>query len=484
MHGFNSRGSAVPLGVYAPEGRFGRLLPQLDARTPTGQAVAEQMGAAGGCMDAGLEDGSRDSPVLAAGVTYLAQFIDHNLDFDPTSSLEQQSDPAALSNFRTPALDLANLYGLGPVVSPHLYDSTSSGTKLLCGDHDLARNSQGTALIGDPRNDENLLVAQLHYAFIKCHNAIVDGLTAGKFTDAFGAPATTNTTTEDLENSIFLAAQQLFRWHYQWMIVHEFLPLICGIDIVQDVVRHGPRFYRPPRGHQPYMPVEFSVCAYRFGHATIRSRYIVNNAETLNLFPTNPGAPTTPRTDLRGGPVTPAFAVDFSKFFDRNPAQPAQRAKRIEPQINTLLLDLPNSVLPTFVAAPERSLATRNLQRSESLMLPSGPDVARVLGTARILGPADLRGIAAELGNKTIPLSDDQLRHVYLWYYLLAELFSQYRGDRLGDTAARIVAETFIGVLNGDALSYLSLYPNWTPTLPSEIEGNFTIVDILNLAGV
>ncbi|MFZ3235515.1 MAG: hypothetical protein WA184_09120, partial [Stellaceae bacterium] len=121
MHGFNSRGSAVPLGVYAPEGRFGRLLPQLDARAPTGAALAAQMGAAGGCMDAGLEDGSRDSPALPAGITYLAQFLDHDLDFDPTSSLERQSDPAALSNFRTPAFDLDNIYGAGPVVNPQLY---------------------------------------------------------------------------------------------------------------------------------------------------------------------------------------------------------------------------------------------------------------------------------------------------------------------------------------------------------------------------
>jgi Animal haem peroxidase len=443
MHGFTSRGSYVPLGVYTPEGRFGRLLPQLDARTPTRPNVAAAMGAAGGCMDSGLEDGTRDSPALAAGFTFLSQFFDNDLDFDPTSSLERQVDPSALSNFRTPAFDLDNIYGAGPAANPHLYDNTSPGTKLLVGASDLARTSRGTALIGDPRNDENMVLAQVQMAFLKCHNTIVDHLVAGSFIDVFGAPAKTNTTAEDLENSIFIAAQQLMRWHYQWMIVHEFLPLFCGTDIVEDVLKHGPRFFHPDDAHQPFIPVEFSVAAYRFGHATIRSRYAVNATYTLNLFPANPGAPTSSRTDLRGGPVDPAYAVDFSKFFDRNPASPAQRAKRIEPQINTLLVDLPNSVLP-----------------------------------------ADLRAIANELGGKTIPLSDDQLREVYLWYYLLAESFSQYGGDRLGDTAARIVAETFIGVLDADALSYRSMYPGWTPTLPAKIAGTFTIVDFLNLAGV
>lgn len=79
-------------------------------------------------MDSGLEDGTRDSPAIAAGFTFLAQFIDHDLDFDPTSSLERQSDPAAISNFRTPAFDLDNIYGSGPSASPHLYDNTSPTT--------------------------------------------------------------------------------------------------------------------------------------------------------------------------------------------------------------------------------------------------------------------------------------------------------------------------------------------------------------------
>jgi Animal haem peroxidase len=485
MHGFTARGSNVPDGILAPEGRFGRLFPTLSPRAPTGEKLTETMGAVGGPMDAGTA--SNLSTTLPAGFTFLAQFLDHDLDFDPTSSLERQADPNAITNFRTPALDLDNVYASGPMATPYIYDNSapSNGDKLLVNGTDLARNSQGKALIGDPRNDENLIVSQLELAFMKCHNAIVDGLKAGTFKDVFGAPALTNEDTSGGESTVFLAAQQLLRWHYQWMVIHEFLPLLCGSAVVNDVLRNGPRFFLPSKKYEPFIPVEFSVAAYRFGHATVRASYDINAAHlAVPLFPTNPAAATMPRTDLRGGPVDPTFAIEWSRFFERDPVNPPQMAKRIEPLLNTLLLDLPNTVIPANVVVPLRSLATRNLFRSEALMVPAGQDVARIIGVAEPLEPADLRLVAKTIGNKTLPLSDEQLRSCYLWYYLLSEAFHQTSGNQLGETGARIVAEVFVGVIDADGLSYRNMYPKWTPTLPRVTPGTFTIVDILNLAGV
>lgn len=190
------------------------------------------------------------------------------------------------------------------------------------------------------------------------------------------------------------------------------------------------------------------------------------------------------RTDLRSGPVGPSYQIDWARFFNRDPAHPPQKAKRIEPLLNTLLLDLPNGVIPANVTVPLRSLATRNLLRSEALMVPSGQDVARALG-ANALKAADLRMIAMNAGsNKALPLSDEQLDECYLWYYLLAEAYHDHRGDSLGEAGSRIIAEVFIRVIDADAMTYRNMYPKWTPTLPSTQPGTFTIVDLLNLAGV
>ena len=491
MHGFDTRGNSVPAGILVPTGRFGRLFPNLDARPATGDALADPMGAAGGPMDSGATAGdeSHDSMTMPAGFTFLAQFLDHDLDFDPTSSIERQADPNAITNFRTPSLDLDNVYAAGPMATPYIYDQPAAEKLLLDPTNpDLARNPQGKALIGDPRNDENMIISQLERAFMKCHNVIVDGLEAGIFNDVFGNPAKTNEDTTGGESTVFLAAQQLLRWHYQWIVIHEFLPLICGQAIVDDILKNGPRFYRPSGEQEPFIPVEFSVAAYRFGHPTVRAFYDLNAAHlAVPLFPTNPAAPAptdTGRTDLRSGPVGPAFQIDWARFFDRDPAHPPQKAKRIEPLLNTLLLDLPNGVIPSNVIMPLRSLATRNLLRSEALMVPSGQDVARVVG-ANVLKAADLRGIAESAGStKALPLSDEQLDDCYLWYYLLAEAYHDFKGGRLGETGARIVAEVFVGVIDADGMTYRNMYPKWVPTLPSALPGTFKIVDLLNLAGV
>ena len=133
-----------------------------------------------------------DNPRIPAGYTYLGQFVDHDITFDPTSKLRGHNDPRTLANFRTPRFDLDSLYGSGPKDQPFLYDWSSErhpGVKLLVGASsgegsitaDLPRNAQGRALIGDARNDENLAVSAMHAAFLKFHNAILDNGAASSF---------------------------------------------------------------------------------------------------------------------------------------------------------------------------------------------------------------------------------------------------------------------------------------------------------------
>ena len=485
-HGTLLSGIEVPHGDDSPAGRFGRMFPALPARRPTGLHEAELFGLPGGKMDAGQTTKQEENPNLFAGFTFLGQFVDHNITFDPTSVLGQAADVNALTDFRPPRLDLANLYGSGPTVQPYLYDPDSHGTRLAhsADGVDLARTSANVALIGDPRNDENMLLAQLHLAMIKFHNALVDGLRNGKFSNVFGqflpskppneppteqpgVPLGRLLDVSTYYDEVFACAQELASWHYQWIIVHEFLPLVADPAVVAEVERDGPRFFHP--GNHPFMPVEFSAAGFRaVGHPTVRSSYQVNARFSGKIFPDNPNAPSTPRRDLRGGPVDAADAVDFSFFFPTDPAREPQHAKKFQAKLNTQLLDLPVSAVPGSqqgaLARPVASLAVRNLLRSEALELPSGQDVARKVGET--------------------PLTDAQLDStgpIYLWYYLLKEAEVHGNTRHLGPVGSRIVAETLIGLLDADPNSYRSAYPKWRPTLGN---GTFTIVDLLRLADV
>ncbi|MGH3685444.1 MAG: peroxidase family protein [Pseudonocardiaceae bacterium] len=485
QHGFAVRGLDVPRGVNPPTGRFGRMFPTLDPRPPAGLALAERFGLPGGLMDGGETTHSQDSPTMDAGFTFFGQFIDHNITFDVTGQLGRQVDPRAVRNFRPPMLDLDHLYGSGPVANPHLYDTVSHNTKLVLSPDgvDFGRTSAGVALIGDPRNDENLLLNQVHLAFIKFHNRVVDALVAGEITDVFGdpfpsapdpTPPPPNASIDELlsvrtyYDELFAKAQQIVRWHYQWIIVHEYLPIVCGQDSVDRVNHDGLQFYTPDGN--PFIPVEFAVAAFRFMHPTIRSEYIINDKHTLPLFPldfTDPLPPPDQRTDLRGGPVVQEFAVDFSHFFAIDGDQRPQRARRIEARINTRLLDLPAITdVPAEIARQLRSLAVRNLLRSEAQELPSAQDIARKIGQA--------------------PLSDAELGTtgpIYLWYYILKEADLQHNGGRLGAVGALIVTEVLLGLLDADPISYRSVYPIWTPTL-ADSEGRFGIAELLRFAGV
>lgn len=485
-HGSSLRGLTVPQGGTVVAGSFGRMFPTLEPRRPTGLDLARKFGLPGGLMDGGQTTDGQENPNFPAGFTYFGQFIDHDLTLDATSALDRRSDPSGLTDFRSPRLDLDSVYGNGPVVSPYLYDQKSHQTKLThsADGVDLGRTAAGTALIGDPRNDENLILAQLHLAIIKFHNQVVDKLRDGTIGDAFGQflppkppdepeteqPGATLDQLLDVDNyynTVFTAAQRLVRWHYQWIIVHEFLPIIADPTIVHDVEKNGPRFFRP--GDRPFIPAEFAVAAYRFGHPTIRSSYRINENFAAKIFPDDPDAATAPRMDLRGGPVDAAHAVDWTFFFAVTPGRTPQFAKKMTATLNTQLLDLPVSAVPGAkegaLARPVASLAVRNLLRSESQGLPSGQDVARKIGE--------------------IPLTDEQLDTsgpIYLWYYLLKEAEVLAGGAHLGPVGSRLVAEVLIGLLDADPTSYRSAYPEWRPTLGKH--GEFGIADLLRFADV
>jgi hypothetical protein len=490
-HGHAELGTRTPRSVFYDRGRFGRLFPTLPpfaADTPTVRAALAELGAKGGPMDAGddlsdpialITDSAKsannpDNPAMPAGFTFLGQFLDHDMTFDPTSSLARRQDPDAIGNFRVPALDLDSVYGGGPVASPHLYDATvdSGRTTFLVEDipgseavsvdgaarSDVPRNSQQTALLGDPRNDENLVVSQLQRAFLGFHNRVLADVRAD-----LGATATTQ--------ELFAEAQRSVRWHYQWLVIHEFLAATVGADVVDDVLGNGPAYFH--WRNEPYIPVEFSVAAYRFGHSQVRPSYRANFGTSASdvqqqffalIFDPSAADPADP-ADLRGGRRAPRRFIDWQTFFDFGDGR-VRHNKRIDTTLSTPLFELLGQP-----AGEPVSLATRNLLRNLVMEVPSGQRVAAAM---------QLPALAATDLDDLAPLG--LVHRTPLWFYVLREAEVVAGGERLGPVGGRIVAEVIIGLLLGDHQSYLRLDPDWTPSYGTG--DTFATADLLRSAGV
>jgi hypothetical protein len=323
---------------------------------------------------------------------------------------------------------------------------------------DLPRNSQNTALIGDPRNDENLVVSQFHRAVLGFHNKVVADL---KLDVGAGYTA----------GEIFAEAQRVVRWHYQWLVIHDFLVSTVGNELVDDVLSKGPRHFK--WRNDPYIPVEFSVGAYRFGHSQVRPSYRANfgtsatdPAQQFFAMIFDPAAPdASDPADLRGARRASRRFIDWQTFFDFGDGR-VRRNKKIDTTLSTPLFDLMGQPPGDPV-----SLATRNLLRSLTMEVPSGQRVAKAMKLP-MLAAADLDDL------KPFKLSE----RTPLWFYVLREAEVTADGEQLGPVGGRIVTEVIIGLIKGDRQSYLRQEPDWTPTYGAD--ESFTTVDLLNAAEV
>jgi hypothetical protein len=423
-----------------------------------------------------------DNITMTAGSTFVGQFVDHDITFDQTSQLGIPQNPLISPNTRTPALDLDSVFGGGPGLRPDLYARNPDGTvgpKLLIGSggvhEDVPRIDNGdgtfTAILGDPRNDENVMIAGLHCAHILFYNRVLDELgehDLGIFPSA-----------GDDEPSgpyvAFLIAREVTLWHYQWLLVNEHLVQIAGQDVVNDVLRHGNRFYRPP-AFDAFMPIEFGAAAYRFGHSMVRPSYRANFTSGTGDS-TNPLAdpffalvfdPTEKdfdgpvgydRDDLLGGYPAPRRYVGWQTFFDLGDGQ-VKNNKKVDTTISSVLFDLPTPAIAPHTQTSPDVLPQRNLLRQLTWGLPSGQAIADAMG-AEMLSAGEL----SDIGGIYPPFATS----TPLWYYILAEAKAMVDGAHLGPVGGRIVAETLIGLLRADPSSYLSVYPGFVPFLGTDL---------------
>ena len=429
--------------------RFGRLFPKLSpAYIPI--HTLEAIGRKGGPMDGKSKNDRTDT--VPVGMVFFGQFVDHDITLDASTTFDSVvDDPGEIANVRTPTLDLDCIYGVGPEAQPYLYEQAGAfaGAKLLTGsdnpgqagerDHDLLRSPNGRAMIGDPRNDENRIISQLQLAIIRFHNHVCDTLHAENGFEG---------------EELYEHAREETTWHYQWAVVNDFLAAMCGRPVVERILGCGRAHYC---GDTPFIPIEFSVAAYRFGHSMIPMEIQVQKGKSsLELF----GAILGGGFDALG---TPDGVVDWHELLFTPANRQVERAQKLDLLLAGDLLDLP------FITNAENSLATRNLLRGNAFLLPGGEKVAEAIGC----DPKWTAKVKKRIAKLSDAVDGSLSEHgVPLWLWILAEAEvigreesdgSTKEGEALGPVGATIVAETIIGLLENDDHSYLGSNRNWSP---------------------
>ena len=449
---------------------FGDLADDPENRLPEVGETREALALLGQAM---AEDSSSEESGIPAAYTYFGQFIDHDITktvFDESLQppggpdiirdealrpLSREKVVELVSNARTASLDLDSVYagmaleavqpdgtfrlgevspsGFGPIQTADRHHDLPRRDLIPNPQTEAEQERDRQALIGDPRNDENLLVAQLHVAVLRSHNKLVTerGMTGEQ-------------------------AQTAVRRRYQWSVLHDFLPRVCDRSVLDDVLENGPSIWRVATKAELFIPVEFSGAAYRFGHSMIRGEYSHNATfspppgrvrATFNFFFTftalsgdlQPG--NGPNQQFRTLPDN--WPIEWHRFFGTG-AQPASinPARRIDANLTPelgLLRDLQGMPVQDVMGR----LAARNLLRGYLLGLPTGQAAARRLGLQPL--SEDTLRTATPSGLKERIEAAGLLKRTPLWFYILAEAGdpSGPDGQHLGPVGSRIVAETF-----------------------------------------
>jgi hypothetical protein len=431
--------------TWAAQSDFVRMFPKLVPFEPPDAALA----AHGACLPepcGGASTGPMVDPNLdadnsprgtPAGFTYFGQFVDHDITRDENPLPDATFPIGQLDNVRNAKLDLDSVYGTGSV------RDTTNPAKMAIGPDggDLPRAPDGRALIADSRNDENMIIAQLHLAVLRFHNAMVDtGLS-------------------------FEGAQRETINYYQWVVAHDFLPRVLHPDYANAVLEgRRNKFFMPGNPSDPNLPIEWAVAGYRFGHSMVRLAYrVVAPTVTVPLPPNVQVFNGTP-ADLSGGrPIPLDRRIHWPNFVPiEGFPSPINISRKIDALLSRGLFQLP--VGPAIPGGP-RSLASRNIIRAKRYQLPSGQDVAHALGVP-------------QLTNAQVGINDAAFGGAApLWVYLLAESGVNFNGAHLGPVGSLLVSEVFGGMLQLDTESIMR--QRWTPAM-----GDFTLGEFLQAAGV
>jgi heme peroxidase len=462
------RASSEFAGFKGRRSTYGYLANYLDPWTPPVEPGTSRREAIRRLADTDRYGTSPENAKIPAAYTFFGQFVTHDVTFD--TRFDPRAGGGVHRNLRTPALDLDSVYGRGPLAQPYLYELDNPSrfcvSRNEVGELDLPRNNdrsvahasagdpasrRRSALIGDPRNDENVPVSQLHLAFLRFHNACID------------------------RGASFDEARRLTTWHYQWVLVHDYLNKLCGSDVDKKLREPSSmRLRKLSTQRLPLLPFEFTFAAFRFGHSTVCQEYHLSRKLTellgaaIPMFE-NVGTGWRDRdrvaaSTLEGERALPRdWTVQWDRFVDVadtvEGAGPTQWSRRIDSTLAPSLQYLP------MEGVRERSLAFLTLWHGYQQKLPAGQTLANMVGVKEILPGTDP-----------------------LWLYILKEAAELERGERLGPLGATLVGEVLISLLLRDERSFArgTDQADWRPTLDARRgdKETFDLADFLIHAGV
>jgi hypothetical protein len=467
---------------------FDKLNEESDALLPEKPATLEYLTLLGAVMfdEQPMSGGNSTIP---SAYTYFGQFVDHDisqtdLPKDTTDSCElaktdlrpwdRQRVLAVANNKRTAVLELECIYGADSLIDGNymsLAEVSKSDNPISAKDpfHDLVRSPRDfnkasadrVARIPDKRNDSNLMISQLHVAFLRAHNRIVRD-----------------------EDCSFEVAQKILRQYYHWVIVHDFLEKrIADPVIVRQVLADPNPLYHPAQDNVS-LPLEFTVAAYRFGHSMIRNMYYLNTIYPgeglLDLFVLRVLSDSSIPNPHSGYDQIPEKRIIGWNFFltgGKNGVN-LNLARKIRTEMADplkMLLDETDRVVPC-----EKRLAVQDLKRGYMLSMPTGQAVARELGYTE-LTPEEIYHHSTPTQQPILHASGF-LERTPLWFYILCEAMVQADGNRLGQVGSRIVAEVLIGLVRKSPDSFLKI-AGYEPKHLND-DGTFELPDLLGLAGV
>jgi hypothetical protein len=393
-----------------------------------------------------------------SALVYLGQFLDHDLTRDETKLEQAASDPQKTLNLHAPRLSLESVYGGGPQKLPELYDLSEVGAeKFLLGHTEVTSNPRipstpddfyrrdGKPILADTRNDQHLIIAQLHVVFLQFHNRIVDLFKRGLFAE------------EALVNeTIFETAQRLTIWHYQWIVRNEFLKYFVLLEVLRDIEKNGPRLFKTNET-VPALPIEFTQAAFRFGHSVVQRQYEINQWVGLVRLR------DLVRKKERSAALPANRVVDWDRFT-KSWGGNANFAENIDTLISEDMFDLPAAAMPIPYKTPPPPLPEMTLIRGSRVGLPSGQEACRLAG----ISPLHEEKVGFDDDDNDFLRARGLHEKTPLWYYSLREaeflgIRKFHGGECLGPLGSRIVAEVLLGVMNADPSHYLSVDPNWRP---------------------